>query len=115
MNPSPLLAGLLAVLVIFPLTARACLWVDGSTLEGEPVSHNDSLSLARRVAQALKQTPADKLRELEGSGRGASDEREREAVRKILSGQAREAISLLQKIEEDASGQYSTAATWNGL
>src|SRR5690606_13087090 len=80
------------------------------TLEGEPVSHNDSLSLARRVAQALKQTPADKLRELEGSGRGASDEREREAVRKILSGQAREAISLLQKIEEDASGQYSTAA-----
>lgn len=106
MSRSPLFAGLLAVLVTFPVMGRACVWVDGSTLDGEPISHNNSFSLASRVAHAMKRTPSEKLQELDGSGGDAADQREREAVRKLLSGHPAEAIPLLQRIEEEEPGKY---------
>jgi tetratricopeptide (TPR) repeat protein len=59
----------------------------------------------------MRETPAQKLQRLEKDRRvGDSDKREEEAVRKILSGDALTAVSLLQKIEQETPGKYSTAA-----
>jgi len=57
-------AGVLLAMIGFPGVASACLWVDGTTLEGRPISHNDSISMPDRLVRAMNETPADKLRAL---------------------------------------------------
>jgi tetratricopeptide (TPR) repeat protein len=58
-----------------------------------------------------ERSPAIKLEELEQiSGREVSDERERTAVREILTGNPAAAVTLLQEVERDSPGNYSTAA-----
>ena len=103
-------AGVLLALIGFSGVASACIWVDGTTLEGRPISHNDSSSFRSRLERAMEETPADKLRALDGLRKDSADNREKEAVRKILSGDPGAAILLLQKIEEEEPGKYSTAA-----
>jgi tetratricopeptide (TPR) repeat protein len=105
-----LAAGLLLLLASLPAIAPACIWVDGSTIDGHPKRHSPRMPL-EWLTRAMEQTPEDKIREIGlSSVEGGAAGREKEAVKKMLSGDAAAAIPLLQKNEDESPDQYSTAA-----
>jgi tetratricopeptide (TPR) repeat protein len=109
----PTFAGFLLIWLCFPGVSFACLWLDGSTIHGNPETYSPLRSPLQRLLlwKGRERSPTTKLEELERiSKRTVSDERERTAVRDILSGGPAKAIPLLQEVERDAPGNYSTAA-----
>ena len=103
--------GLLLVFATFPSVAPACIWVDGSTIDGHSKRYNGMTHL-ELLWLAMKQTPGDKLGSLKSTlpHDGGAADREKEAVKKMLSGEAAVAIPLLLKNEQELPGNYSTAA-----
>ncbi len=95
-----------------PNLAVACIWIDGTTLDGNPKSQNDSLQVSYLLG-ALNNAPERQLEELRSrrllSGEKSSAD-EREAVEAMLSGNPEAAIGILSNVEQANPGQYSTAA-----
>ncbi|RYD39668.1 MAG: hypothetical protein EOP85_15560 [Verrucomicrobiaceae bacterium] len=95
------------------LPASACIWVEGSNLAGEhrriEGTHPD-----QRLTEALLTDPEEKLDLLADSPPPPESDtaslKEREGVKELLSGNYDRAIGLLQQIEADHPGRYSTAA-----
>lgn len=108
----PIFLGLILVLLCLPGVSPACLWVEGSTIDGKPTSYSPLYSQQqRRIWHAMDEAPVDKLRHFEEYRVNAdSDERVDESVRMILSGKVSDAIVLLQSVEQKSPGKYSTAA-----
>jgi tetratricopeptide (TPR) repeat protein len=93
--------------------AHACLWVDGTTIDGDRVTLGGG-SPAKLLKQALDDAPENRLSLLIGdSAKRPVDpfkDKEREGVILAMMGNYEEAISLFTQLEADSPGRYSTAA-----
>lgn len=102
---------LISALLCIPTFSFACLWLNGTTLDGLP--HQYTPSTASLFKQLMKETPETRLELLRSrlsSGGDESSAEERQAIEAILSDNSRTAIALLLQAEENAPGKYSTAA-----
>lgn len=106
----PTIVWLLFALMVFPAFTQACVWVNGTTLDGLPKWYTPKINV-QWLTRAMKESPSGRLDQLIKSPDGSeAGKREGEAVRKIFAGDSPAAIRLLQAIEQDTPGQYSTAA-----
>ena len=103
---------LLAFLLALPVSA--CLWIKGTTKEGNSTRHG--LTPARRIKSELKNSIATDLRaegkRMEESLRGSTsfDDRNDYAVALMYLGRADEAVAILKQLESEKPGDYSIAA-----
>jgi len=106
-----LVRAMMLVLLGFQTSSFACLWVDGTTLDGSPHRYSPTGSSAG-LQQAMDATPKQRLEELRKNYPYAEEKssgEERAAVEAMLLGNPQAAVSLLLKIERANPGQYSTA------
>ncbi len=100
----------LFLLGLLPSTMFACLWVDGTTIDG----HRKQVSGARTVdmlRRAMSVNPREVTASQKfGESKTEMQSSEAEAVNKVFSGDLNAAITLLKKLEEKVPMQYSTAA-----
>src|SRR5258708_6546637 len=89
----------------------SCINQSGTTLDGEKTSRRPLFyirELKRSLDAELKKRGAEMEERLRG-GTGFSDQNDY-AVALIFLGRNEEAISLLQELEKEKSGEYATAA-----
>lgn len=104
------LFALLLFLIAGP--AHACLWVDGTTIDGDHKS-GSPISPGKYLMGALDRTPEERLARLEEQQekrtRDPLSEKDREGVRLAFEGKYQEAIAHFTQLEADSPGRYSTA------
>lgn len=115
MRFSALMKRLILFVLLQTAAAQACLWVDGTTMDGRIVRAS-GINLASWLRQALQEQPGDEIyasrfiHERQRHTDSPDVAAEREAVQQILNGQLKEAIQKLNDLEQQTPGRYSTAA-----
>ncbi len=107
-----LVRALIFALLCAPTLSFACIWIDGTTLDGLPHRYSPAVPI-QFLQQAMDTTPQERLETLRSYHANAekkSSEEERQAVEAMLSGNPQAAVSLLLEIERTTPGEYSTAA-----
>lgn len=101
----------LAFLAVWmPSAAFACLWVDGTTMDGH-IRTISGITPAHMLRQAMAEHADDpSFLYRFGDGETSPQGEEAEAVNQILHGNLDEAIQRLSGIEKASPGGYSTAA-----
>src|SRR5687767_6801793 len=96
---------------LLPHSSEGCIWISGTTKEGERISVS-GLSPIYRLKRALNISPAvyAKERNVSSLGSTALERRNNIAVDSILNGEARRAIDELKELEAEQPGDYITAA-----
>jgi tetratricopeptide (TPR) repeat protein len=101
---------LLAFLI--PLPSHACLWMDGTSIDGHHVQ-GAIFYPARALKRSLAQSPEERLHFLmESRGTEVRDDpttKEADGVEKVLTGRYPEALEVFKKLETDHPGRYGTA------
>ncbi len=93
-----------------PSVAFACLWVDGTTIDGH-IHTVGGFGAAMMLRQQMEARPGEPtLFGRFGDGEPPAEGKEGQAVWQILQGQLDEAIELLTKLEAATPGRYSTAS-----
>lgn len=102
---------LIAVLLL-PSAVFACVWLDGTTLDGR-IQRRKGVNLAEALRHVMEEKPWLQTTEAKFGkvkNKGDADAVEEQAVKKILTGETRAAIEMLQDSEKRWPGRYSTAA-----
>lgn len=100
----------LLLLGLLPSTMFACLWVDGTTIDGH-LKQVSGYGAVERLRQAMSVNPREETASKRfGRSKTEKQSREAEAVDKVFSGDLNAAIAMLKKLEEKMPMQYSTAA-----
>ena len=100
-----------AVLMLVLPATHACLWVSGTTREGQRVSVS-GISPARRLQKSLATSGTQYAieRNIALKGDTAMERRNNVAVDMIYRGRIPEAIEALKELEAEQPGDYVTAA-----
>ncbi len=95
----------------FAYSGCCCLWVAGTTIEGEHSSYS-GFSRGEYLAKILEETPKTRLARLQRTRIEPRDEVSDEliGVTMVLNGEYSDAINVFQQIEENTPGRYTTAA-----
>jgi len=101
----------LLLAVLLTLQANACLWVDGTTIDG---GHRTVEGLPATILRhAMKSTPEERIgriiRAEKDEHRDDFSQKELEGAEEILSGRFDRAVEIFKKAEADQPGRYSTA------
>jgi tetratricopeptide (TPR) repeat protein len=109
-NLKRLAIGLLSV-GILPWPAEACLWISGTSHDGQRIRLAGS-SPVKRLKLSLETSAAAyaDARKLASLGSTAEDKRNNMAVDLIFRGEPRKAIKDLEELEAERPGNYITAA-----
>ncbi|MEO5913365.1 MAG: hypothetical protein ABIS50_03970 [Luteolibacter sp.] len=103
---------ILLIAFLLSIPADACMWVDGTTLDGGTRTIG-GLSPAKMLRLSLNSSPEDKLDELIEARRedhkDADTWSELEGVRKVITGDYDQAITIFNESEAKFPGRYSTA------
>lgn len=98
---------IIMLILLIAAPARACLWINGTTLDGK--KHRVSgISPVHELQAAIEATPQKRLKRMVRASDGMTDEEQ--AVKLILEGDYGEAIKSLREMENQKPGQYSVAA-----
>lgn len=99
---------LLTLTLLFTLPATACLWIEGTSLDGEHRQIEKNFP-DEALREAILLTPEDKLDQLLSSRPGATYARDLQGVEQLLSGNPAQAIAIFQQEETENPGRYTTA------
>ena len=103
---------ILLLAFLLPLQANACLWVDGTTMDGSHRSIGGHFP-AIQLRNILNESPEDKIEWVTRSRRNeeqdAFSQTEIEGVGEVLKGNHDRAIRIFEQAETDHPGRYSTA------
>lgn len=95
-------------------TSSACLWINGTTLDGQWSKHNGTATLnAQHFQQSIAQRPEQHPSQTPPPGYQPPDDVNRandEAVRVLMNGDPSRAVAMLKEIESRRPGTYFTAA-----
>lgn len=99
------------LLFLLPSCASACLWVHGTTLDGE-ARRASGFMVDRELRNAMQGRPLPliDLRIPDDGDASAADKMETAAVEKVVNGDFLGAIADLEKLEQETLGKYSVAA-----
>jgi tetratricopeptide (TPR) repeat protein len=99
------------LLAFLAQSMEACIWISGTTKEGERISVS-GLSPIRRLKNSLKTAAAAYAKEHDVASLGSTaiERRNNMAVDLILRSEARKAIEELKELEAEQPGDYITAA-----
>jgi len=99
------------LLVLLPQSIEACIWISGTTKDGQRISGAGESPIIR-LKSVLKSAPAAYAdeRHVASLGSTAFERRNNMAVDLILRGQAPQAIVALKELETEQPGNYITAA-----
>ncbi len=98
--------------IILTLHAHACLWLDGTTIDGKEgrVETDHTANLLRKSRDMGTEDRFDTLmRNRSNASHDASTTRETEGVEKVFDGKYGDALSIFNEIESKHPGRYSTA------
>ena len=104
---------ILLLTIILPVQVRACLWVDGTTLQGShrrTEGHFPSSELRRAMAKSPEERIANFFALLRDDKAGDFTQNELEGIQEVLSGNYDQAIDIFTQAETGHPGRYSTAA-----
>lgn len=102
----------IATLLFFlPSWASACLWIHGTTLDGE-ARRASGFMVDRELRSVMggRPLPLMDLRIIDDGNANAADKMETTAVEKVVNGDFHGAIADLERLEQETPGKYTVAA-----
>lgn len=97
---------------LMTLQANACLWVDGTTIDGEHrrvEGHFPAKLLTQSLAKSAEEEALKSLLARQSARQDDFPQKEFEGVQEVLKGNYDRAIGIFEQAESDYPGRYSTA------
>lgn len=108
-HPDAMKTLLILVSLLLTHPAPACIWIDGTTLDGQHRQIERKFP-DEALREAILLTPEDKLDQLLSSKPGPTYVSDLQGVKELLSGNPAQAIAIFQQEETGNPGRYTTAA-----
>lgn len=90
------------------LQANACLWVDGTTIDGSRRQIEGRFP-ADKLKSSLTASPEDRIAQFISTQHNEFAQQEADGVQEVLKGNYDRAIGMFEQTEADHPGRYSTA------